>query len=322
MSFCHSRRYSVVSEPILKWVLLGLSLWLGSVATCAVGRELDPGVMAAVRELVFYRSLPKDDILQRYAALDNNPDKDFAEREKQRLQLEHERKVQDQIRTRPDLKPYLMELLDSSRGNVGNVLRALAERDDLNHEDVEVVARTVANHLDNPVPYDDPTSKGALQHEYLVAAMAVLGRDLTPAHEELLLRALAWPNYTQVNCCAADVLTKAGVIRAIPALQAAIGRLKHYHDPEVRDIEKALAQLKEKIPPEAASPNVPAGQPARVPAPLPTVPPTRVPVERANLNWLWLLGIVVLIASIALLLKRYLKSNEEGNPRADITKRR
>lgn len=214
--------------------------------------EPDPAFLEEVEELVIFGRMRHDDIWIQFVALEKNPDRAYAARELKRLRPEYDRRLDEQIQTRPGLKPYLFYLLEKKQFG-RQILQALALRDDLTPEDVQIVSREVATQLANPIT--DPSRMGdrAMQFEYLSYAMDVLGRDLTPANQDLLLQALGRRQYADVKVKAAHVLAKAGVARAGSLMQAAIDQLVANGDPRAEYLRKDLALLKRKIAPKPGS---------------------------------------------------------------------
>lgn len=284
-----------------------LSFWLVIGTMWGQETKLDPAILQDTKALILLHRMP-DETWTQIGELRKHPDPEFAQREIDRIRPEYERRLHEQIRTRPGLKPYLYYLLDytyrvnSNPDYLGRVLDALAERDDLKSDDVDGVRQEVAKIFANPVRDFEHMSERMVQHQFLKSSMAVLARDPTPSSEKLMLEGLAWPHEADVNVLAAEALANAGVTRAIPEMEATLNRLTTKSAPFTDDLRKAIDQLKMKltnnIKPGAVSPNLQA--------------PVSTPVTKAHADemskqrvqsWPWILGIAFITVVTWLLLK-------------------
>jgi hypothetical protein len=230
-------------------------LWLSSTLTAFsqvdTSRQLDPVVLDKVSRLVFFGGTPTSEML----ALQENPDKEFVEREWAKVAQEHERRRQEELRNTPGLKPYLFQLLNHYKGDsmIERVLKALSLRNDLTKEDITRIAKDVESNLAKPIDYRDSTPR-----DYLRAALPILARDLTPENEALLIRALEWPLDTNVNVAAASTLAESGIAKALPIMKETISRFKDQGDTSsCVFIEREMSKLEAKLAtekPETSSP--------------------------------------------------------------------
>ncbi|TLD69503.1 hypothetical protein FEM03_17865 [Phragmitibacter flavus] len=182
--------------------------------------------------------------------LEKNPDKAYVKQALEKLRQEQRRIKDEDIRTRPGLKPYIYSFLRDhykppDRGNEDaiRILKALALRDDLDVKDVEAIKQEVIKNLGTPFE-----AFKFLPAYFLEGAVVVLARDFTEENEDLIIRVMTDYPYWNASVEAALVLTNAGSVKALPAMDKFIEQLKAKNDESGADnIKRLKARLEAKI---------------------------------------------------------------------------
>lgn len=217
-----------------------LIVFFGGATTALPQEPLNAQILKEVEALVVQYPIDSD-------AGNSVNTKEQADKEKQRL---------NEIQTRLNLKPYLFALLDKHYRQIQSdgfpsILRAIALRDDLQDDELNIVTREMKNILDSSKDLKD-----YVKHDYLRSAVGVLKKHPSAEHEAIALKVLNYCKditWMDMNVEAAETLAAIGTENALPSMIATSEWLNSLavNSPAVGSranrIQQALGKLRDRL---------------------------------------------------------------------------